>query len=388
MSEEILTAPQRRVSLGVVIASVFGVGVAFGAIVPLISLLLERRGVGATLIGLNAAMFPVALIVVGPLLPGLIARLGTLRSMYVGIGVAAALIPLFPLLDEVWLWFVLRFAVGTATGIHWIVSETWINSISTDRSRGFVVGIYASVLAGGFAVGPLVLSITGVDGWWPFAIVAAAMASSALPLALARDVAPDMPPRPAHGLSRFFAAAPLIMFAALVGGFTDMALFALLPVYGLRVGLDEATAVLLLSLFIGGNVLLQVPLGRLADRTSRHGVLVACVASGVVGALLLPLLSPGGALSGPLLWAMLFLWGGTTFGIYAVGLSLLAERFPREGLAGANTAFVMAYEVGSLAGPVAAGHAMDVGGPDGLVWVVGAVCASFLLASVMVRRGR
>lgn len=386
MVERTLSARERRLSLGVVIAGVFGVGIAFGALVPLVGLLLERRGIGATWIGLNAAMFPIATIMVGPLLPRLAARLGTLRSMYLGLGLSAAFAALFPLVPEVWAWFVLRYLIGVATGMHWVVSETWINSIATDRDRGLVMGIYAAVLAAGFALGPSVLSLIGIDGALPFMVVAAALLLSAAPLALAGEVAPAMPERPGRGLRPFIAVAPAVIAAAVLGGFVDAALFALLPVYGLAIGLAQSDAVLLLTAFIGGNVLLQVPLGWIADRTSRRGTLLACVAVALVGAALLPLLAQGGPMaSRPLLWPTLFLWGGTAFGIYTIGLSLLAERFPRADLAAANTAFVMAYESGSLAGPVAAGAAMDGLGPQGLVIAVAAVCAAFLLAAL--RRG-
>ena len=53
---------ERWRSLIAVIASVFGVGVSFGALVPLIALILERRGVDAAVIGLNSAMFPLAVL--------------------------------------------------------------------------------------------------------------------------------------------------------------------------------------------------------------------------------------------------------------------------------------------------------------------------------------
>ncbi|MBX6320462.1 MAG: MFS transporter [Rhodospirillaceae bacterium] len=381
--ERTLSARERRLSLSVVIAGVFGVGIAFGALVPLVGLLLDRRGIGATWIGLNAAMFPIATIMVGPVLPRLVARLGTLRSMYLGLGLSAAFSALFPVLPEVWAWFVLRYLIGVAAGMHWVVSETWINSIATDRDRGLVMGIYATVLAAGFALGPSMLNLTGIDGAPPFMVVAVALLLSAAPLALAAEVAPAMPARPERGLRPLIAVAPAVMVAAVVGGFVDSALFALLPVYGLALGLDQTDAVLLLTAFIGGNVLLQVPLGWIADRTSRRGVLLACVAVALLGTVLLPLLAKGGPAAGrALLWPTLFVWGGTAFGIYTVGLSLLAERFPRAELAAANTAFVMAYETGSLSGPVTAGGAMDALGPHGLVITVAVVCALFLLASL------
>jgi MFS family permease len=387
MQQDTLTAHERRLSLGAVIGGVFGVGVAFGAIVPLISLLLERRGISAFWIGANAAMFPVSLLLVGPLLPRFVAWLGTLRSMYLGIGVAAVLTLLFPLLPQVWVWFVLRFLIGIATGVHWVVSEAWINSISTDRDRGLIMGIYATVLAGGFAVGPLILSLIDVEGWAPFILVAVALALSAAPLVFARGVAPAMPERPGHGLTVFFATAPVVMTGAVVGGVVDSSLFSLLPIYGLRIGFEQATSVLLLTLFMSGNLMLQVPLGWIADRTNRLAIFFGCVGVALGGAVLLPLMTPGGVLPSVLLWPMLFLWGGTAFGIYTIGLSLLAEQFPREGLVGANTAFVMAYELGGLGGPIVAGGAMDVVGPHGLVIVVGATCAVFLL-SIAARRRR
>jgi hypothetical protein len=102
----------------------------------------------------------------------------------------------------------------------------------------------------------------------------------------------------------------------------------------------------------------------------------------LVGAVLLPALLP----LGPPLWIMLFLWGGTTFGIYTTGLALLGERFPRAQLAGANTAFVMIYECGSVGGPVIAGAAMDLIGRDGLVLTVGLASGAFLLFGLR-RRG-
>jgi len=110
MTPDALTPRQRRLSLAVVIAGVFGVGVAFGAMIPLIALRLERDGVDTALIGLNSAMFPLAVLAIGPFLPRLVGRLGTLRSMYTGLALGGATILLFPL-------FLVLFGRGYATTI-------------------------------------------------------------------------------------------------------------------------------------------------------------------------------------------------------------------------------------------------------------------------------
>jgi MFS family permease len=378
---ETFTGRQRHLSLLALNACVLGVGIAFGALVPLITLNLAHRGIDATLIGLNAAMFPLAVLVTGPLLPRLIHRLGAVRSMILGLAVITVTTMLFPLLPFLPAWFLLRFITGMAGAVPWVVSETWLNMVATERDRGRIMGIYATVLAAGFAIGPAIIGAVGAEGWLPFLIVALAVGLSILPILLAKNLAPAMPERSEAPLSDILRAQPLVMMAALCGGVMDFALFALLPVYGLRHGLDQASAVFMITVFIGGNVLLQIPIGWLADHTNRLTVLFACILFSLMGALLLPL-----AISQPvLLYGLVFFWGGSLFAIYTIGLGLLGDGFPRVQLAAANVVFVMVYEIGSAGGPTLAGTAIDVFGPEGLTTVVAIAATALAVAFIRLR---
>jgi len=378
---ETFTGRQRHLSLLALNACVLGVGIAFGALVPLITLNLAHRGIDATLIGLNAAMFPLAVLVTGPLLPRLIHRLGAVRSMILGLAVITVTTLLFPLLPFLPVWFLLRFITGMAGAVPWVVSETWLNMVATERDRGRIMGIYATVLAAGFAIGPAIIGAVGAEGWLPFLIVAVAVGLSILPILLAKNLAPVMPERSEAPLSDILRAQPLVMTAALCGGVMDFALFALLPVYGLRHGLDQASAVFMITVFIGGNVLLQIPIGWLADHTNRLTVLFACILFSLMGALLLPL-----AIAQPvLLYGLVFFWGGSLFAIYTIGLGLLGDGFPRVQLAAANVVFVMVYEIGSAGGPTLAGTAIDVFGPEGLTTVVAIAATALAVAFIRLR---
>jgi MFS family permease len=371
------TPAQRWRSLVAVIASVFGVGVAVGALVPLMSIVLEARGVGTVLIGVNSAMLPLAVLLVTPFLPRVAARLGTMASMLLALAVTVVAVLLLPIFPQLWAWFVLRFVIGAAMAMQWLVSETWMNLVATERTRGTVMGAYATVLAGGFALGPVLLQVTGTEGILPFVAAAAALASSALPLALGIGIAPPLVLHRARSMLQILWVAPVALAAALAGGLTDAGIFVLLPLYGLRLGLPESTSVLLLTSFAAGTLALQVPIGWIADRTSRLPVLTICAAVGVAGAMLLPF-----ALGHPvLLWPLLFIWGGTVFGLYTVGLSLLAQSVPASQFALANGAFIMIYELGSLTGPVIGGAAMDLVGPQGMPAMVGAASLAFLLVA-------
>lgn len=376
-----LDAADRRRSLAAIIGAGFGTGMGVGAVLPLLTLLMERDGVDNLVIGLNSAMFPLAILTCGPFIPRIARRFGTLAALYVGIGIFMAVIPLY-WLSPFWAWFPLRFIAGASGALYWIVSETWINLVATDENRGRVTAIYATVLTAGFTLGPFIIGAIGIDGFAPFGAALAANLLVLPPLAFARRLVPDLSGQAPMRFRRGFAAAPAIFVAVIVGGLSDLAAITLLPIYGLEGGLDREGATLLLAIFCAGNAVLQWPLGWLADRLGRYRVLVWTVAAVFVGAVLLPLAADT---RGPL-WLLLFVWGGAGFGIYTVALALLGEKIPPGELAAANTLFVMIYEIGSLSGPVLAGGAMDLVGRQGMPLVVALATAGFLVFAVVRRR--
>lgn len=381
MTNSQFTPQQRHLSLAAVIAGALGVGVGIGALIPLIGLRLEAQGVDKWLIGLTAGMVPLAILLVGPVVPRLISRLGTMPSLIAGMILFDGTVLLFPLLDWLAVWMVLRFLSGIAVAVHWVVTETWMNLMATDRNRGRVMAIYVTAMSTGFACGPLVIAETGIAGIRPFVIVALAMGLSMIPILLARKVAPPMPRHDGGGLWFTLRMAPAIMLTAFFGGMMDLAVINMLPLYGLALGVEERTAGYLLTAFIAGNVALQIPIGWLADRLGKFRTMLVCTGGSLAGAALLPVV--GGA--GPLLWTLLFLWGGVLFAIYTVALGLLGDRFPPAHLAAANTVFVMMYNIGSFSGPVIAGAAMDLWSRDGMAATIGTAAA--LLFAVTLWRG-
>jgi MFS family permease len=146
------------------------------------------------------------------------------------------------------------------------------------------------------------------------------------------------------------------MLAALVAGLVESADLTLLPLFGIHSGLEERAALLLVTVFMAGNVILQVPIGLLADRYGRKFMLGICALASCTGPLLLQR-----SLGSPLLlWPLLFVWGGTLYAFYSQGVALLGEEFAVENLPTANTLFVMVYCLGGVIGPSTGGMAMDI----------------------------
>ena len=108
----------------------------------------------------------------------------------------------------------------------------------------------------------------------------------------------------------FVYAVPLIAAGVFVFAFMEYTSFSLLSVFGVRSGLGEKFAIVMLSAFGFGRVFLQIPIGYLADRVDRYRLLIWCVAFAGVSVALLPL-----AIANIwLLTVLLFVWGGSSSG--------------------------------------------------------------------------
>lgn len=380
-----LTPFARKLSLAAILSGAFGVGITIGLSIPLISLYMERLGYGSTLIGMNAATAALAVLVTGPYVALFSSRLGTVTTLLLGNFLAAAGLILFSFFTAAWPLFALRALIGFGAALGWIVSETWISILPSERWRGRVIALYAILFGVGLALGPLILNFIGTRGATPFVVCAALLMASGIPAAMVYRHAPvigekNQRVRVAYALR----VAPVGIMAALLCGIAEQSLLGLLPLWGLGIGLTTADAVFLTTLFAVGGVLLMLPVGWLSDRMDRFSLLIGVVALGTLCTLLLPLLTGGR----PALFATMLVLGGAVAAFYVLGLTLIGETSSSRNadLVSLNTVFIMAYTAGMVAGPIAAGGGMDLWPPHGLMMVLTLLFALFIPAAYWCRR--
>jgi MFS family permease len=277
-----------------------------------------------------------------------------------------------------WMWFPLRVALHIALTVLFILSEFWISTSAPARRRGFVLGLYATVLSLGFAGGPWLFAQIGSQGFLPFGITFVLVTLAAIPVLAAWRESPDIRAGgedETTGFLRFIWLVPTATAAVLVFGAVETGGFALFPVYGARIGYTEADAALLLSMIGLGNVMLQIPIGMLSDRIGdRRHLLLVCAVVGLIGTVLMPHLSA----NWHVMAALLFLWGGVVAALYTIGLAHLGSRLSGRDLASANAAFVLCYGLGMVLGPQAVGIGMDLFGTNGFGWSLSFFFAAYV----------
>ncbi|MET0599002.1 MAG: MFS transporter [Mesorhizobium sp.] len=365
-----------------IIATVSVFAVSQGLTYPLLSFILERQGQPPSLIGLSAAMTPLGFVVSSPLIPTLSRRFGAAATVLGCALSASLLLALIAWRQDVWLWFPLRFLLGFAVNPLYVLSETWMVAITPAAKRGRILGIYTSVISAGFAAGPLTLTLAGTEGWPPFLVgIASFLACAAILLA----VLPRLPKfeESAEGGSvmRFVPQAPLLLAAVFVAAAFEQTTLSLMSVYGEAYQRSETSISALLSVFVAGNIALQMPLGMLAERLGSRPTLIFAAVATALGAAILPLV-----FATPLVWPVAFVWGAVSFGIYTMSLIELGERYAGTALVAGNAAFAMFWGIGGITGPPATGAVMDLVGVEGLPLMLGGLCLALACFQAAGRR--
>lgn len=364
------------------IATIASCDIALGFTFQLLPLLMEMRHIPAWIIGLNTAMGPIGILLAGPILPRIISRFGPKPVAYICVVFIMAALALFKLLPSLYVWFPLRFALGIATGALFTISEAWILTFAGAGSRGRVMGIYTSVMAVSFSLGPFALPFTGTTGWLPWLIGITCLGLSILPLTLVSVNDDAFHDKDGGNFSRVIKRAPLLLFAVCTATLFDTVFISFFTIFGLRSGLSLQTASWVLGAGILGNLGLQFLIGSLSDRWSRVGVVVCSAIITVLSCIALIFV-----VNSWLIWPTVVIMATAAFSVYVVALAIMGDTFKGADLVAGSAAFSAMWGVGGLVGPPIAGAAIDAFGVNSMPLLLAGFYV-LLLVGLAFSRGR
>ena len=369
---------QRLINLIAAIAAVTVFGFTLGLMFPLLSLIMESRGISPDVIGYNAAMQPLGITLSLFFIPGAVRLFGTKRTVIGAAAMTAIVICLYPFTPIFWAWFGLRILHGFFVSTLFAISEAWIVKFAEGPWRARILAIYTSVMALSFGGGPSLISITGIEGALPFLIGAIVLASASIPILFVKDEAVDEEDERALTVIGFVHKAPILILSVAAFAIIDAAFLSFLPVFGVKKGLSQETAALALTFFILGNTVLQFPIGWLADHVNKRVVMAACSAVTALCTALFP------ATFGTVpFWILLLVGGAASAGMYTVALAELGDRFSGHELTTGTACFSTMWGVGALLGALGTGVVFNRFGPDGMPYGLALVLAAFFFIMLL-----
>lgn len=354
-----------------IILTVMIFGLSYGLSAPLIALRLTSAGFSELYVGINAAMQAVGVFAVAPLLPMLCRRFSPKWLLGLSLGATMLLLVLFPF-APIEIWFVLRLGLGVFSEIIMVVSETWLNRTTVEQARAKTMALYVASLSLGFALGPVILSWVGNATNAAFFVGSLITLIAAVSLLAVRADGHLVGYEKGRSLTLYLRTATLALVATALNGALEAAGMNLLVLYAMNLGWPEQQATWLLSLLLLGAIILQVPIGWIADRVDRRRLIVSLSGISAVGALIWPLALNEHWVS----YLLLFIWGGVFVGIYTVVVTEVGMHFRGAELVGVYSALSVAWGIGALLGPLLAGVAMYLS-VHGLPLLAAVLCGSF-----------
>jgi len=354
-------------------------------LLPLLLFLLKRGEISNTVAGLFAATEWLGIFIVTPFASAITRVMGRRNALWL----ASITPPLtafgFLFTDQLAAWFVLLLLGAMAGGMRWVLAEAFIAEFAPPQHRGLLIGAYATMIGMTMVVGPALLAWLGADDPAALRIVIGFMliglAWTAFIPRLPQDHDSDTARVGLVGLWHAVRANPVVMLAGFVGGFFEMGLSSVLPIYGLSLGLPASEAALLLSLSGLGGMLCAIPAGMVADRFAspelgrRRLMVLLAVLLLISGAMVFAV--PQVTV---LVWAVALLWGSAGGTLYTLTMFDIGSRETGITLVNSTAVLVLTYTLGALVASSAAGLMLDWSASVGLSVMLMLVAGGGVLA--------
>lgn len=364
--------------------------IGYFMLMPLLLFQLKADGVPTSVAGLFAASGYLGMFLMTPFASAVTQRLGRRQTLWL-----AAVLPVlaavgFWLSDALWLWFALKVLSGGAAGLRWVLAEALIAEFSPNGQRGRYVGIFETLVGFTFVIGPALLAGLGTESplamGWVIGFLLLGLGWSLLIPALPRASDAHSARVGLVGVWHALRAHPIIMLAGFVGGFFESGMAAILPLYGLALGLGAATAALLVSCIGLGSALTMLPAGIVADRfeqpaRGRRQLMLLFAGLTLLTCCLLPLV----ARAGWLIWPIVFVWGGAGGSLYTMAMIDIGTREKGITLVNSTAVLVLTYTLGGLAASSFSGALIQWSPALGFPLLLVAIAALGLLALLRTR---
>lgn len=331
-----------------------------GVVLPL---RMEAAGYPVALTGAVMAAYYLGLAFGGLRAKHVIFRIGHIRAFAVFAALTAATALAYAVAVHPAAWVILRivngFCIAGLTG----AIESWLNTRSSNETRGRVLSFYMLTFYLATAAGQTLVNLADPGGSDLFMLAASLIGLSLIPVAMTSLDEPNLSDSRVLNVRELFAASPVGVVGAGVAGLMVGSFYALGVVFAIKIGLSVSEAALFMSVVVLGGLVFQLPIGALADRHDRRIVMSgALMAVGIAWGTLAGFIASELPFSALLIMGLAF--GGAMGSVYPLCVAQTFDRLERKHYVAASGRLLMVYSIGATVGPLVASALMSIFGPS------------------------
>ena len=218
------------------------------------------------------------------LVPDLIRRVGHVRVFAALASFISAILILYPLLVNPWVWTGGRIIIGFCFCGVYITAESWLNNAATNENRGQLLSSYMVVQMAGIVAAQLLLLIGDPSGFELFVLISVLVSISFAPILLSITPTPAFETTKPMSIKELFSTSPLGCVGMFFLGGIFSAQFGMAPVFGTNANLSLLQISTFVAAFYIGAMVFQFPVGWLSDRMDRRILIIATSAIGFIAA--------------------------------------------------------------------------------------------------------
>ena len=295
------------------------------------------------------------------LVPELIRRVGHVRVFAALASFISAVLILYPLLVNPWIWAAGRVIIGFCFCGVYITSESWLNNAATNENRGQLLSAYMVVQMAGIVAAQLLLLVGAPGGFELFVLISVLVSISFAPILLSITPTPAFEATKPMSIKELFSTSPLGCVGMFFLGGVFSAQFGMAPVFGTNAGLTLSEISIFVAAFYIGAMVFQFPIGWLSDRMDRRILIVATSAVGFIAAISAVMVEDIFIV----FVVSAFFIGGMSNPLYSLLIAYTNDFLELEDMASASGGLLFLNGLGAISGPIITGYLMTKMGSQG-----------------------
>lgn len=359
----------------VLFISAMATSVGIGIIIPILPLYAKSMGANGTLIGLVFSSFAISKTIVNPFIGRMSDRIGKKPCILSGLMLFTLVAVFFTLARNTYDLIGIRLFMGIANAMVVPIVGAYVGELAKQDNEASYMAVFNISVLAGFGIGPLAGGILserfGTNAaFWAMAIATIFALMAVILFLPSKDPHIDSQPI-SNPLGRLFAIPRLrgLILLNFINTIGVGGIMVFLPILTQKNHITKTEIGILISIIFSLTGILQLPMGRLIDRSSNKRAFILTGATfSIIALIMLPL-------------AINF-WGYLMIGIFsACGGAISAPasyaiiiRDCREiGLGFSVAMFDSVQAAGFIIGPLLSGIIMDILGIDAVFFFTAAV---------------
>jgi MFS family permease len=260
-------------------------------------------------------------------------------------------------------WIALRAFTGFTMAGAFMIIESWLNERATNENRGTIFGLYMMVTYAALMAGQMIVAIGDVRSASLFMVTGILFCLSLIPTAVSTAASPQPLKEVSLDVAGLYAHSPVALVGCLLVGVANGAWGTLGAVYGARIGIPTFEIALMMSLTVISGAVLQMPAGRLSDRTDRRFVMAAAALLAALVGLVIFLVQPR---NGVFVVAMTASYGAFAYTLYSLAVAHANDHADAGDFVKVSSGLLLLYGFGTMIGPLIGSTLMQTVRPEGL----------------------